>query len=304
MRRAVLRCWLPGLCVLLASGCAPGGDEASTSDGAAVRALIDAGRFDEALERVGAASGPEARLLAGLALAGKARAAEIPASGVASPEARQAVATLDQVTAPAASRAEAQLAKAELLAPFAAAAVAPPDENATPTPTPAPVEEGAEPTPTPEPPVAVETVVEAFRIAVGDEATRLRALDAFAAFCLDAACQDAVDQSFGELVERLPQDQELPALYGAFLVSTGDRARALEQYGIALIWRPDDPELRGRVADIHLDQAYDHLEWGEYPQAEKAFQESRAYIPSNQSPQWRRLKEGLERLDRIRPGRR
>jgi hypothetical protein len=235
-----------------------------------------------------------------IALARKASASGPPVSAVLTPEATQARDALAALIAKQPDNGEVHLALAQLLAPYALVGLLEP----TPTPEPPPAEGEVVPTQPAAPPVEPAEVVAEFEAAAGLEASRSAALDGFVAFCREANCLDAVDATFRKLLEASPEDPHLPAGYGDFLVNEmGDREGAIEQYRVALIWRPDDTDLRSRVARVHLARAFDHLEWGEYPQAENAFEESKAWISSTGSPEWARLQEGIARLDRIRPNR-
>jgi predicted metal-dependent hydrolase len=72
------------------------------------------------------------------------------------------------------------------------------------------------------------------------------------------------------------------------------------------MWRPDDDAIRGKVADIYIAMAAEHLGQREYASAEARLKDAQRYITDKNSPQGLRLQDQLSQLSQIRgrpPGR-
>jgi hypothetical protein len=76
---------------------------------------------------------------------------------------------------------------------------------------------------------------------------------------------------------------------------------AVDQYRQALIWRPDDDETRGKIADVFIAQGIAHYQKQEYAVAEARFAEADKYVTDRTTPRGIKIQDYLGRLRSIRP---
>ena len=239
------------LVLLSAPGCrrnapASGGDDPLAEP----RALVDEGRFDDAIARLGASGDPEALYLLGRAWAGKAQTASVPmpapgstapAGAALKPEEAQALAFFERATAARPDHAGAHLATARLLAAHALLGAAARGSGARPG-------GGAD--------ISVDRVLRSFGDAIQADPAGIVAVEEMIHFATAAGRVSAAEGGFQELVRRRREDPGVLVRYGDFLAGpAGNPDGALALYAQALIWRPDDTATRLKMADIHLAAA-------------------------------------------------
>jgi hypothetical protein len=259
------------------------------------RALVDEGRFDDAIVRLGTSSDPEALYLLGRAWAGKAQTAPVPtpapgsavpAGAALKPEEEQALAYLERATAARPDHAGAHLATARLLAPHALVGAGARGSGA-------PAGGGAD--------TSVDRVLRSFGDAIQADPAGTVAVEEMIRFALAAGRVPAAEAGFQELVRRRREDPEVLVRYGDFLAGpAGNPDGALAEYAQALIWRPDDTATRLKMAQIHLAAASALLVKLQYAAAEARLRDARPFVVDPASPQAARLRELEDRLRDIR----
>lgn len=259
------------------------------------RALVDEGRFDDAIARLGASNDPEALYLLGRAWAGKAQAAPVPtpapgsavpAGAVLKPEEEQALAFLERATAGRPDHAEAHLATARLLAPHALVGTGARGSGAR-------AGGGAD--------TSVDRVLRSFGDAIQADPAGIVAVEEMIRFALAARRVPAAEGGFQELVRRRREDPAVLVRYGDFLAGpAGNPDGALARYAQALIWRPDDTATRLKMADIHLAAASALLAKLQYAAAEVRLRDARPFVVDPASPQAVRLRELEGRIRDVR----
>ena len=270
------------------------GESAGQDALAESRGLVEAGRYDEALARLGDASDPDAAYLAGRAWAGKAQGA--PTSAL-KPEEERALAFYERAVAARPQFADAHLAIAELLAPHAAAAAASAAGAATRL---APHGKVAPPAAAALDPL-VARVLGSYATALQSDLGGTRAGEELIDFAIRVGRPGEADAGFQELLRRRREDPALLVRYGDFLAGPGGKPEAaLAQYAQAIIWKPDDTKTKLKMADIHLAAAAQHLRDLEYVAAEARLKEARRYTVEPSSPQAARLAELEGRLRDVR----
>ena len=277
---------LPG-CRRNAAGPEGGSDDAL----AGARALVEEGRFDEAIARLGDGADADALYLLGRAWAGKAETAPVPtplpgSSGGAplplKPEEARALAFLERAVAARPDHAAAHLATARILAPHALAAA---QRGAA----------GGGGVAT------VDRVLRSFGDAIQADPAETAAAEAMVQFATRAGRIAEADAGYQELVRRRREDPDLLVRYGDFLAGPGGNPEgALAQYAQALMWRPDDTATRLKAADLHLAVVSGLLSQQQYASAEARLKSARKLVTDPASPQAARLRELEGRLREIR----
>jgi len=319
------------LCFAL--GCRPGGESPSpTPPGGGTspqveqaRTLLEQGQADLALEKLAQSPGdPEAFYYQGVAWAKKAELAPLPTPApVASPPARgavppaapefkaeelQALQFFDKAVAAKPTHDRAPLALAELLAPHALRAYdadeaakrkRPPrhGKGGPPEPSLARVSQGQD--------FGPDRVIRAYETAVRSNPDSPKAVEAMISFATRVGRLDAAEDGYRELVKREKEKPAEPLVrYGDFLArDKKDGAAAIAQYSQALIWRADDDEVRGKIADIYIAMGAENLAKGEYAAAEVRFQTAQRFVTDRSSARGRQLQEYTSRIRAIRDGR-
>lgn len=275
------------LVAALAAGCngvgGGAGDAGGPLDGA--RALIDQGDYDGALAQLAGGSDPESLYLMGRAWAGKAQAGQPSPDGGLGPEALQALDFLERAVAARPDHAGAQLAIAELLAPF------------VPSPSPG-AKEG------PSPAVTAERVLSAYGAAVQADPAATDSVEALIRFATRVERYAEAEAAYQELTSRDRENADILVRFGDFLAGPAEKPdEATAVYAQALIWRPDDAATRAKVADIHIAAARAHVEEREWVAAEARIREARKNITDPTSAQAAELKR-VERQKADLSGRR
>jgi hypothetical protein len=262
-----------------------------------VRALIDSGQADAALSRLADASGPDASYLKGLAWAKKAQAAA-PVPGGMNPEQLEALTAFEQAIAAKPELADAQLALAELLAPLSKERFAPPPPGRKRPAKPATQES---PPPGAQADVSPERVIGAYRAAVQADKGSLVAIRKLVAFAGEMQRFDDAEWAFRERLARQKEKAEPHVAFGDFLAGVrGDRARAIAQYQLGLVWSPDDATIKERIAEIYIAIGDEHLEKGALASAEAAFTDAQKWVPPGSSFSAVKVRDALGRLRAMR----
>jgi tetratricopeptide (TPR) repeat protein len=285
--------------LLAGAGCRRGAAPAGGSDAGArgPLALVEQGRFDEAIAAVGDASDPESLYVLGRAWAGKAAAAPVPPPepGQSVPplkaEEARALDFLERAVAARPDLAGAHLAIADLLAPHALALLD--AERQRP--------KGAAFVPTPGPDTSPERVLRSYADAMQADPSGTEAGERLVRFATSAERWPEVDAAYQELVKRRREDPDLLVRYGDFLaVHGGSPERALAQYAQALMWRPGDAATRLKMADIYLSAASEHLSKREYAAAEQRLRDAKRLNFDMASAPGARLRDLEQQLKDIR----
>jgi tetratricopeptide (TPR) repeat protein len=287
--------------------------EASSGAGpdplAEARQALAQGQPDVALARLQGASDPEALLLQGQAWAKKAETAPLPAPpAAASPlprgaapapapefkhEELQAIDCWERAIAAKPDLGSARLALAAMLAPRAlarhqqelAAAARRPARRA-----PAAGEPGSLVLPGPD--ASPERVVREYRMAAQADPTSTTAVEAWAAFATSVGRLADADAALQELLKRQKERPEPFVRYGDFLLGVKkDPNAAIAQYSQALMWKADDESVKGKIADIYLDMAADHLAKQEWATAEARLRDAQKFVSDRTSARGARLQE-------------
>jgi tetratricopeptide (TPR) repeat protein len=282
------------LVLSLLPGCrrnAAGPEGGSDDPLAGARALVEEGRFDEAIARLGDGADADALYLLGRAWAGKGERAPVPTPLPGSPagaplplkpEEARALAFFERAVAARPDHAAAHLATAQILAPHALAAA---QKGAA----------GGGGVAT------VDRVLRSFGDAVQADPSSTAAAEAMVQFATRAGRIAEADAGYQELVRRRREDPDLLVRYGDFLAGPGGNPEgALAQYAQALMWRPDDTATRLKSADLHLAVVSGLLSQQQYASAEARLKSARKLVTDPASPQAARLRELEGRLREIR----
>lgn len=304
------------------TGGSGGGESAAPDPLAEARQLLQQGQADAALARLQGASDPEALVLQGRAWAKKAEMAPLPtpaplasplprgAAAPAAPEFKfeelQAVDCFERAVAAKPELAAGHLALAELLGPHALARRR--AEAANPAHRP---RHGAAPEPVkavlPGPDASPERVLREYRLAAQAGAADKVAVDSWVLFATSLGQVEDADAAFQELLKREKEKPEPFVRYGDFLlVSKKDAMGAIAQYSQALMWKPDDEAVKGKIAEIYLGIAADHLAHQQYASGEARLKDAQKYIGNKASAQGMRLQDLQQQVAQIRgrpPGR-
>ena len=280
------------------------------------RELIEQGKADEALARLESQpAGPGTWLLQGQAWAHKAesaplptppppvpgaRANEVPPAPEFKPEELRAVQFLEQASSGNPRLGSAHSAIAALLAPHALRRQEAEAQkkgrrgSSAPGPTPIPGE----------PDWSVDRILREFQSAGQAEESNAAEIGAWIAFAEQVGRLAEADRGYQELVKRDHESAEPLVRHADFLTKLRKQPeRAVELYQQALIWKPDDEAVKGKLADIYLDLGYENFKRREYMAAQVRFDEARKYARDPNSPQAQRLQGYEASLQEIRQGR-
>jgi tetratricopeptide (TPR) repeat protein len=332
----VHRWWRPaaaGLVLVAALGCnkAEGpGPEASPGSGggagtdtgvASIVSMIEAGRLDEATQRLSERpQDADTLYLTGRLWAKKAvtaplptpppaasplpRGASLPPAPEFKPEEIQAISYYEKAVVARPDYAAAHVALAELLGPHAlrrmpgGGPAAEPGSTrrgrkSAPPPAVLPDTGGVE--------VSVDRVIGAYQFALQADPASATLPEALIGFSLQAGRIDAAEAAHIELLKRQREKPEPFIRYGDFLLNyKQDQQAAIEQYRQALIWRPDDEATRGKIADIFLTRGIDRFNHQQFAAAEQELSQAGKWITDRTSPQAQRLADYQNRIRQIR----
>lgn len=286
--------------LLIHGGCrrGPARPEAGAGGLAEARALVEQGRFDQAISRLGEVGDPESLAVLGRAWAGRARSAAVPTplpgAGPGDVPLKdddlQALGFLERAVAMRPDLAEAHLAIAEVLAPYALVRATGRASTAG---------KGAAPGPGPD--TSVDRVLRSFSEAIQADPAGTAAANEMIDFATRVGRLNEADAGYQELIRRRREDPDLLVRYGDFLAGTKrDPQAALSPYAQALIWRPGDEATRAKMAAIHLDAAAEALQAKEYPAAEARLREARRFTGASNPQAEARLRALEGQLREIR----
>ncbi len=276
---------------------------------AAAREFLTAGDAEGALAAVAGRDDPEALTVQGRAWMLKARAASSQAGQrwpdsagqiTLVPQEAMALHLLDRAVAAQPDLAEAHLAIAVLLEPGALEWLAARGEARS-----SPGGDGsrgrANPSPPPDPLLGPDRVLQEYRRAAHADRTSVPIVEAWLKMSLAAGRPEESEVALQELVVRRPRDPDPLVRYGDFLRDVrGDTGGALERYGQALIWHPEDEGIKMRIVGVYLDLADQHLRSREYGAADQRLRDASRYTPSPGSPMERRYVALSQKLAEIR----
>jgi hypothetical protein len=211
------------------------------------------------------------------------------------PEEIEAIRLLEQAAAAEPGRREAHELLARVLEPLALRrherAVAARGRKSAP---PAPPDQGVD--------VSPARVARAYRAAIDADTGAADLIEPLIAFASKVEDLDSMEWAHMELIRRAREkDKVAPvARYADFLRDRrGDVLGAADQYQGALLWAPEDPVNRAKVADIYLALAKAHYDKREYAGAETRLGQAAKYADAA-SPQGRMLEDYRQRLSAIR----
>jgi tetratricopeptide (TPR) repeat protein len=303
-----------------AVGAGPSGTAAPQGEGAEVAALIAQGRADAALVKLQTApQSADTLYWQGVAWAKKAetaplptpppppvpavRGAPAPVAPEFKPEELSAIDAFEKAIQQRADHAGASLALAQLLAPHSARRYEleqgalknkkPVRRGTAPPLVEAPLAEG--------PDFSVTRVAQLYRAAVQGDEVKTDAIEAYVKFCMRVQLLDEADSALKELIRRDKEKPEPLVRYGDFLAQVkNDPQGAIEQYRQALIWKPEDPAAKARIADIYINMGIDNYSKLQYAAAEARFNDASRLVTDPQSPQGLKIRDYLGKLGAIR----
>jgi hypothetical protein len=276
--------------------------------------LFEGGQLDEALGLLDAGAGEADNLaLVGAIWAKKAQSAPLPTPPPPEPGARRgsvpaapefkeeeltALGFLERALTAQAGHPRASLVLAQLLAPHAlrrhdlreASSRNRKGRRAA----------AAEPDPVSSVDFSVDRVAQAFRAAAAGAGSGA-ALEALYAF---AVRTDRIADAEWALEQSVQKDKENPVpliRFGDFLAQEKkDPRAAIERYREALIWRPDDEQTLGKIADIYTSEAIELYNKSQYAVAQSRLLEAQKFVRNPNSPQGLRIKDYLSKIASIR----
>lgn len=256
------------------------------------KALLDQGQLDAALARLlQAPEEPVSLYYQGLVHVRKGLASPLPDRGFRD-EDRLAVAALERAVAAKPEFAAAHFTLAEVLAPYALRPKARPAGRLR----------GAPASPAPADPEATpERVVQEYQAAIREDKTSRAPIDALIRFARASKRPEAAEPAY---LEWLAREKESAAPHVAFadhlLAERKQPLRAIEQYELALIWKPDDAETKAKVCGIYLDMAQEHLAKREWAVADARLKDAQKFLTSGAAQQAQRAAELSAKLKAIR----
>jgi tetratricopeptide (TPR) repeat protein len=278
-------------------------------------ALFERGQLDEALARLDAQSGdPDTLALLGAVWAKKAESAPLPTppplpspapkratpppAPEFKPEELTALAFIDKALTAKPGHPRASLALGELLAPHATrrfdlerAASRKPRGK----PQPADAASGTDPDFSP------ARVCEAFKAAVNGSPTAHEPVELLYEFGLRVGRVEDAQWALEELLKRDKEKPEPLIRYGDFLRDQKKDPRgAIERYREALMWRPEDEETLGKIADIYIGEGIEFYGKNQWAVAQARLLEAQKFVKNPNSPQGLRIKDYLGKLASIR----
>ena len=299
-----------------------GGERSTAAAGgsalAEARTLLEQGQLEAALAKLqDAPGGPDRDYTEGAVWAKKAETAPLPTPPAPSlprgaeplraarfkPEELKALDFFEKAVAARPDHPQANLAIAELLAPYAMRQfdVAEGSRRAVRG------KRGSRSAPVPatrvagEPDFSPERVVNAYRMAAVGDAAAKAPVEALISFAGRVGRMQDVDSALQEMVKRDRESAEPLVRYGDFLLSQKqDATGAVTQYRQALIWRADDDATRAKIADIYISMGARSYANQQYAVAETQFLEAQKYVTDKSSPQGQKVQEHLSRLGAIR----
>ena len=151
------------------------------------------------------------------------------------------------------------------------------------------------------PDVTPERVVAEYKAAIAADKTGLDNVEVLIRFARAMLRPDDAEFGFRERIRRQAESAEPHVVFGDFLVQDRrEPIRALEQYNLALVWEPDNVDVKNRIADIYLGFAEEHFARREYLAAESRLAEAQKFVTDPQSYQAARIREIQGKLRGLR----
>ena len=291
---------------LLALGCdtlpLPGKQQASAGSGqpaaAALppavqegKALMDKGQLDEALAKLAELpDDPISLYYQGIIYVRKGMGAPLPETGFR-PDDKNAAVLLERAIAAKPEFAAAHFTLAEVLAPYTLQRHAPGKRRPPRQPSPAPDD----------PDISPERVARAYQAAVQYDKTSRAPIDALIKFAREMKRPADADMAYREVLQRDKESAEPHLAYGDFLANEKkDRLKAIEQYQLALVWKPQDPTPQDRSCDVYIAWAQEHFDKSEWASADARLKDAQKFVTGLATPQALRIKELQGKLAAIR----
>ena len=291
---------------VLALGCdkppLPGKQQTSSGSGQAAtaalppavqegKALMDKGQLDAALAKLQELpDDPIGLYYQGVINVRRGLAAPLPDTGFRA-EDKQAAQLFERAITAKPEFAAAHFTLAEVLLPYTLQRHAPSKRKHPRQPSPAPDD----------PDVSPDRVARAYQAAVQYDKTSRAPIDALMKFAREMKRPDDADMAYREVLLRDKESAEPHMAYGDFLAKEKkDRLKAIEQYQLALVWKPQDPTPKDRICDVYVDWAQEHLDKGEFANADARLRDAQKFVTAKTTPQAERMRELQGKLAAIR----
>lgn len=250
------------------------------------KALLDQGQFDAALSKLQELpDDPVGLYYQGLIHVRRGAATPLPDVGFRD-EDKLAAQCFEKAIALKPEFAGAHFGLAELLFPYTLKRqAAPPAGKRRGGPKP--------PTPAPDDPdVSPERVSRAYQAALANDKTSKASLEALLRFAKEMKRPEAAEPVYLEMLARDKESAEPHIAYAEFLVGQKkDRLKAIEQYQLALVWKPQDPLPKDRICDIYIDWANEHFSKDENANADARIRDAQKFVAGPDTPQAVRIRE-------------
>jgi Tfp pilus assembly protein PilF len=126
-------------------------------------------------------------------------------------------------------------------------------------------------------------------------------IEALMKFAREMKRPDDADAAYRELLVRDKESAGPHVAYGDFLASEKkERLKAIEQYQLALVWAPQDPEPKNHALGVYVDWAQEHFDKGENANAEARLRDAQKWVTDPSAPQAQRMRELQGKLAAIR----
>ena len=257
------------------------------------KALLDKGQLDAALERLSELpDDPVSLYYQGLAHLRKGLATPLPDAGFRDEDVL-GVQALERAVAAKPEFAAAHFTLGELLAPYARRRRGPSTSGRKRAPAGSPAPE--------EPDASPERVTREYQAALSGDKTSHAPIDALIRFAREMKRPQDAEPAYLEWLTRDKESAEPHVAYGDYLY--GERKEALpaiEQYKLALVWKPQAPLPKQRICDIYLDMAQEHYAKNEWATSEARLMDAQKFLTEEGTPRAKRAQDLQARLKAIR----
>jgi tetratricopeptide (TPR) repeat protein len=258
------------------------------------KALLDQGQLDAALAKLQELpDDPVGLYYQGVIYARKGSATPLPEAGFRD-EDKLGVQALERAVSLKPEFAAAHFLLAETLAPYTLKRHGPAVTGRRRGP--------RQPSPAPDDPdITPERVARAYQAAVAHDKTSKAPTEALLRYAREMNRPEDAEPVYLAMLERDKESAEPHVTYGDFLYrEKKDPMKAIDQYQLALVWKPQDTLPKDRICDIYLDLASEHFDKGEWATAEARLRDARKFVTTPGSPQEQRLRELQSKLGAIR----
>lgn len=255
------------------------------------KALMDTGQLDEALAKLAELpDDPISLYYQGIIYVRKGLATPLPETGFR-PEDKNAAVLLERAIAAKPEFAAAHFTLAGVLLPYTEQRHGPGKRRPVRQPSPAPDD----------PDISPERVARAYQAAVQHDKTSRAPIDALIKYAREMKRPDDADVAYRELLLRDKESAAPHVAYGDFLANEKkERLRAVEQYQLALVWKPDDLTPKDRICGVYVDWAQEHFDKGELASAEARLRDAQRFVTEPTGAQAQRLRELQGKLAALR----